>query len=108
METLCRGFLTGAINGPDDFAADDYRRSDPRFPGGNFERNLELVRSLELVKVQLLAARTGDNPQSAWLGQGSGAGEKRRPPFQAPGGASILRRTPRQSILPFRRAFFAP
>jgi aryl-alcohol dehydrogenase-like predicted oxidoreductase len=40
---LGRGFLTGAIRSPDDFAADDYRRNNPRFQGENFARNLALV-----------------------------------------------------------------
>jgi aryl-alcohol dehydrogenase-like predicted oxidoreductase len=40
---LGRGFLSGAIRSPDDFAADDYRRSSPRFQGENFARNLALV-----------------------------------------------------------------
>lgn len=40
---LGRGFLSGAITGPDGFAADDYRRIDPRFQGGNFPRNLAVV-----------------------------------------------------------------
>jgi aryl-alcohol dehydrogenase-like predicted oxidoreductase len=40
---LGRGFLTGALKSPDDFAADDYRRTSPRFQGENFTKNLELV-----------------------------------------------------------------
>jgi aryl-alcohol dehydrogenase-like predicted oxidoreductase len=40
---LGRGFLTGQIKSPDDLAADDFRRYNPRFIGENFERNLELV-----------------------------------------------------------------
>src|ERR1700726_2432052 len=40
---LGRGFLTGALKTPDDFSADDYRRSNPRFQGENFTRNLALV-----------------------------------------------------------------
>jgi aryl-alcohol dehydrogenase-like predicted oxidoreductase len=40
---LGRGFLTGEITSPDDLAADDFRRYNPRFQGENFERNLELV-----------------------------------------------------------------
>jgi aryl-alcohol dehydrogenase-like predicted oxidoreductase len=40
---LGRGFLTGAITSPDDFAPDDFRRSSPRFQGENFRRNLNLV-----------------------------------------------------------------
>lgn len=41
---LGRGFLTGAITSPEDFAPDDYRRHSPRFQGENFEKNLELVK----------------------------------------------------------------
>ncbi|MDR0480618.1 MAG: aldo/keto reductase, partial [Gallionellaceae bacterium] len=40
---LGRGFLTGAIKTPDDFAPDDYRRFSPRFQGENFSKNLALV-----------------------------------------------------------------
>jgi aryl-alcohol dehydrogenase-like predicted oxidoreductase len=40
---LGRGFLTGAIRSPDDFEADDYRRTSPRFQGENFAKNLALV-----------------------------------------------------------------
>ena len=40
---LGRGFLTGDITSPDDFAADDFRRGLPRFQGENFQRNLDLV-----------------------------------------------------------------
>jgi aryl-alcohol dehydrogenase-like predicted oxidoreductase len=44
---LGRGFLTGAIRTPDDFAADDMRRQQPRFQGENFQKNLKLVGELE-------------------------------------------------------------
>jgi aryl-alcohol dehydrogenase-like predicted oxidoreductase len=40
---LGRGFLTGAITSPDDFAADDWRRTHPRFTGEAFTANLRLV-----------------------------------------------------------------
>ena len=40
---LGRGFLSGRFQSPDDFEEGDFRRSNPRFQGGNFERNLELV-----------------------------------------------------------------
>ena len=40
---LGRGFLTGSIRTPDDFADGDVRRNHPRFTGENFARNLELV-----------------------------------------------------------------
>jgi aryl-alcohol dehydrogenase-like predicted oxidoreductase len=44
---LGRGFLSGQIRRPEDFAADDFRRSSPRFQGDNFAKNLELVAKLE-------------------------------------------------------------
>jgi aryl-alcohol dehydrogenase-like predicted oxidoreductase len=40
---LGRGFLTGRFKSFDDLAPDDYRRFSPRFQGGNFKKNLELV-----------------------------------------------------------------
>jgi aryl-alcohol dehydrogenase-like predicted oxidoreductase len=40
---LGRGFLTGAIRSADDLSADDWRRTNPRFQGENFQRNLDLV-----------------------------------------------------------------
>jgi aryl-alcohol dehydrogenase-like predicted oxidoreductase len=40
---LGRGFLTGQIKSPSDFAEDDFRKNHPRFQGENFKKNLELV-----------------------------------------------------------------
>ncbi|WP_223528573.1 aldo/keto reductase [Pseudomonas sp. A-RE-23] len=40
---LGRGFLTGELKSPEDFAADDYRRFNPRFQADNFNHNLALV-----------------------------------------------------------------
>jgi aryl-alcohol dehydrogenase-like predicted oxidoreductase len=40
---LGRGFLTGAVTSPDDFAEDDFRRGHPRFTGEAFAANLRLV-----------------------------------------------------------------
>ncbi len=62
---LGRGFLTGAIRSPDDFAADDYRRTNPRFQGENFARNLALVE-----KVKTMAAEKRCTPAQlalAWV-----------------------------------------
>ncbi len=44
---LGRGFLTGQIKRFEDFAPDDYRRFSPRFQGGNFQKNLDLVTRVE-------------------------------------------------------------
>ena len=40
---LGRGFLTGQIKQFEDLAEDDWRRTNPRFKGENFSRNLVLV-----------------------------------------------------------------
>lgn len=62
---LGRGFLTGALRDPNDLAADDFRRSNPRFMGENFDRNLQLVN-----KVTQLAEQKGVKPAQlalAWV-----------------------------------------
>jgi aryl-alcohol dehydrogenase-like predicted oxidoreductase len=46
---LGRGFLTGAIASPDDFAPDDFRLRSPRFQGENFAKNLELVEQVKAI-----------------------------------------------------------
>ena len=40
---LGRGFLSGEITSIDDLAKDDFRRSNPRFMGANFQKNIDLV-----------------------------------------------------------------
>jgi aryl-alcohol dehydrogenase-like predicted oxidoreductase len=62
---LGRGFLTGEIRTPDDFAPDDYRRNSPRFQGENFDKNIALVN-----KVRELAQEAGCTPGQlalAWV-----------------------------------------
>jgi aryl-alcohol dehydrogenase-like predicted oxidoreductase len=62
---LGRGMLTGALKSVDDLAPDDWRRTNPRFQGENFEKNLELVEALEA-----LAREKGTTPAQlalAWL-----------------------------------------
>ena len=44
---LGRGFLSGQIKSIDDLDEDDWRRSNPRFQGENFVKNLELVAKIE-------------------------------------------------------------
>jgi aryl-alcohol dehydrogenase-like predicted oxidoreductase len=51
---LGRGFLTGAIKSPDDFEEGDFRKTNPRFMGDNFQKNLDIVN-----KVQQLAKDKG-------------------------------------------------
>ncbi len=62
---LGRGFLTGRYRSIDDFAADDWRRNNPRFQGAHFQKNLDLVD-----KVGELARAKGSTPAQlalAWL-----------------------------------------
>jgi aryl-alcohol dehydrogenase-like predicted oxidoreductase len=54
---LGRGFLTGRFKAPEDLPASDFRRNHPRFQGGNFEKNLELVD-----RVRELAQEKGVTP----------------------------------------------
>jgi aryl-alcohol dehydrogenase-like predicted oxidoreductase len=44
---LGRGFLTGQFKTFDDLAPDDWRRTNPRFQGENFQKNLDLVNAIE-------------------------------------------------------------
>jgi aryl-alcohol dehydrogenase-like predicted oxidoreductase len=96
---LGRGFLTGAIKRPEDFAEDDYRRMSPRFQGENFGRNLALVG-----KVETLAAEIGCTPGQlalAWvLAQGDDIvpipGTKRRSYLDENAGALAVKLTPAQ------------
>jgi aryl-alcohol dehydrogenase-like predicted oxidoreductase len=62
---LGRGFLTGTITRPEDFAEDDYRRLNPRFVGENFQKNVAIVE-----KVKQFAAERGCTPGQlalAWV-----------------------------------------
>ncbi|WP_291991678.1 aldo/keto reductase [Candidatus Accumulibacter sp. ACC003] len=96
---LGRGFLTGAIKRPEDFAADDYRRSSPRFQGENFTRNLALVE-----QVRALATEIGCTPAQlalAWvLAQGDDIvpipGTRRRKYLDENVGALAVRLAPAQ------------
>jgi aryl-alcohol dehydrogenase-like predicted oxidoreductase len=44
---LGRGFLSGEIKKIDDLEQDDWRRTNPRFQGENFDKNLKLVEKVE-------------------------------------------------------------
>jgi aryl-alcohol dehydrogenase-like predicted oxidoreductase len=62
---LGHGLLTGQIRTVDDFAADDWRKTNPRFVGENFRRNLAIVD-----EVQAIGAEAGATPAQtalAWL-----------------------------------------
>ncbi len=44
---LGRGFISGDIKSPDDFADDDFRKAIPRFQGEQFYKNIELVNAIK-------------------------------------------------------------
>jgi len=62
---LGKGFLTGKIRSIADLADDDFRKTNPRFIGENFERNQRIADEVEAV-----AAEVGATPAQvalAWL-----------------------------------------
>jgi aryl-alcohol dehydrogenase-like predicted oxidoreductase len=62
---LGHGFLTGEITSPDQLADDDWRKTNPRFTGENFTRNLRLVAEVKAVAADLQA--TPAQVALAWL-----------------------------------------
>jgi len=62
---LGHGFLTGDIRTPDQLSDDDWRKTNPRFTGENFRRNLRIVE-----EVKAVAGEVGATPAQvalAWL-----------------------------------------
>ena len=62
---LGRGFLTGQIRSLDDLQDGDFRKTNPRFEGENFEHNLRVAE-----EVRQIAAEAGATPAQvalAWL-----------------------------------------
>ena len=68
---LGRGFLTGQVRSLDDLEDGDFRKSQPRFEGDNFQHNLRVAD-----EVRQIAAEAGATPAQvalAWLlAQGDG------------------------------------
>jgi aryl-alcohol dehydrogenase-like predicted oxidoreductase len=62
---LGRGFLTGEVKRAEDYPQGDYRRTDPRYQGENFDANMQAARA-----VREIAAAKGAKPGQvalAWL-----------------------------------------
>jgi aryl-alcohol dehydrogenase-like predicted oxidoreductase len=96
---LGRGFLTGAIKREEDLAADDWRRTNPRFQGENFRRNLDLVRRVEAIARE--RGCTASQLALAWvLAQGDDIipipGTKRRSYLEQNAAATEIRLTPEE------------
>jgi len=94
---LGRGFLTGKAQRIEEMPEDDFRRSQPRFTGSNFDHNMALV-----AVVKEVAARRGATPGQvalAWLlGRGSDVvpipGTKRRGYLRENAAACAVRLAP--------------
>jgi aryl-alcohol dehydrogenase-like predicted oxidoreductase len=62
---LGHGFLTGKIRSPDALSAEDWRKTNPRFTGENFRRNLRIVDEVEAIATE--ARATPAQIALAWL-----------------------------------------
>jgi aryl-alcohol dehydrogenase-like predicted oxidoreductase len=96
---LGRGILTAKITSVDELAPDDFRRTNPRYSKGNFDRNAALVKRLKEI-----AAEIGVTPAQlalAWvLAQGEDVipipGTKRVKYLEENAAAADIRLTPLQ------------
>ena len=82
------GFLTGTIRSPQELADDDWRKTNPRFTEGNFEKNLRLV---EEVRGRRFRRSTHHRRRSRWPGFSRKATTSPRSP--APSASPASRRT---------------
>src|SRR5207247_2711829 len=62
---LGHGFLTGKIRSPEQLDDNDWRKTNPRFTEGNFEKNLRIVDEVEAVASEVGA--TSAQVALAWL-----------------------------------------
>ncbi|RFA08125.1 aldo/keto reductase [Subtercola boreus] len=62
---LGHGLLTGQIRSVDDFADDDWRKTNPRFTGENFARNLAIVDEVRAIGAEIGA--TSAQTALAWI-----------------------------------------
>jgi aryl-alcohol dehydrogenase-like predicted oxidoreductase len=62
---LGRGFLTGTIRSTNELAADDFRKTNPRFTDENFDHNLAIADKVAAIAAE--AAATPAQVAIAWL-----------------------------------------
>lgn len=104
---LGRGFLSGEIRSAEDLVPDDFRRSNPRFLGENFGKNLQLVDSVKAIAEQ--KGITSAQLALAWvLAQGDDIvpipGTKRAKYLQQNAGAVEIELT-KEDLLRIEQAF---
>ena len=85
---LGHGFLTGQIRSTDDISDDDWRKTNPRFVGENFQCNLRIVDEVKAAPPRQPLHRR----RSPWPGYSPRATTSPRSP--APSGSPASRRTP--------------
>jgi len=98
---LGRGFLAGRFSSPDEIEDGDFRKTNPRFSGENFDRNMEL-----LERVRQIASARGATPAQialAWvLSRGDDVvpipGTKRRTYLEQNAAASDIELTPHELV----------
>ncbi len=62
---LGRGFLTGKVQRAEDYPADDFRRTDPRYQGGNYDANVAAAEKVR--EIARARAATPGQIALAWL-----------------------------------------
>lgn len=62
---LGHGFLTGEIRSSEQLSDDDWRKTNPRFIGENFTRNLRIIEEVEAIAAE--ASATSAQVALAWL-----------------------------------------
>jgi aryl-alcohol dehydrogenase-like predicted oxidoreductase len=62
---LGRGFLTGMVKRAEEYPADDWRHTDPRFQGKNFDANINILRTVQ--DLALAKHATPSQIALAWL-----------------------------------------
>ncbi len=77
---LGHGFLTGAIRSTGNFAADDFRTTNPRFTGNNFQRNLRIADEVQDLRPRVCHRRADHALRST-----SGTGAQPHQPQRLPG-----------------------
>jgi aryl-alcohol dehydrogenase-like predicted oxidoreductase len=91
---LGRGFLTGAAKRAEDYPEGDFRRTQPRFQGENYDRNMKIVAAIQ--EIAIAKGATPSQIALAWLlAQGPDIvpipGTKRRTYLEENIGAAAIR-----------------
>jgi hypothetical protein len=84
---LGHGFLTGSIRSLDDLADDDWRKTNPRFTGENFQRNLRIADEVQATQPR------PEPPPRKWPLRGCSPKATTSHPSPAPNASPVSRKT---------------